>query len=133
MITTRIAHIYRSDKDKEGNLMIAKSGFNKGKPFTKISIKVEHTDYPDMYLNGFGSWITDKWEVGDEVHIEVTPRVYNDKTYHDFKPAKPIDPLVKAEFKKIEARLDKLENKPSTGGVPPVDYTSDVKPEDLPF
>lgn len=127
-ITARITHIYRNDKDKDGKLFIASSGFNAGKPFTKISVKIEHAEYVDTYINGFGSYITDKWNVGDEITIDITKKPYNGKDYFNFRTIRPVDPQVEARFVKIEKRLTDLESENKSPSNP-----SDVAPEDLPF
>lgn len=63
-----LTKIQRFTKDKEGNDLIAQSGFNKGKPFTRLVI---YTQEHEKSLSGFDSAVSANWKEGDKVEIEV--------------------------------------------------------------
>ena len=104
-MTETITFLKRDNTDREGNTLIAKSGPNAGKPYTRMSIKVESKG--DRYLSGFGNPGNASWQVGDSVDIVITESDKLDKNglpYLNFTQAKPAD-VASEGISKI---LDKL-------------------------
>jgi hypothetical protein len=105
---TKLLKLTRFTHDRDGQQYIAKSGPNKGNPYVKLSIQIDHPDYENMYLGGFENFTSKNWEVGQEIDIEVTKREYNGKEFFDFKPNRPLDASLEERLQKIEADITNL-------------------------
>lgn len=69
----KLTFVKRTDSDQQGNALISKQG----KPYTRVSIKIESKG--DRYISGFGSKENEAWKVGDEVEISITESSSKDK------------------------------------------------------
>jgi len=87
-----ITKIYRSSKDKKGNLLVTQDG----REYTRLAIKTK--EYGDRYLSGFGNEKNASWKVGDTVEITVE----ESGQYLNFSMPKEKDLLLE--------RVEKLEN-----------------------
>ncbi len=67
-----LSSVTRYTKDREGNPLISQSGFNKGKPYTRISLKT--IQHGERAISGFENPQTKNWQAGDDVEIEVTEK-----------------------------------------------------------
>ena len=65
MQKVKITKIYRTDKDKQGNLLKSKDG----KPYAKISIKTEENG--DRWIGGFQNARNKDWKEGDVVEVKI--------------------------------------------------------------
>ena len=70
----KLTYLKRDTSDREGNALISKQG----KPYTRLSIKVESKG--DRYISGFGNEGNKDWKVGDEVDITITESTTMDKS-----------------------------------------------------
>lgn len=61
-----LTNVFRTDKDKEGNKLVSKTG----KPYSKCNIKTQQ--HGDKWLSGFGNKTNEGWKVGDEVEVKIT-------------------------------------------------------------
>lgn len=137
MTQVTITQVYRSDKDKNGNALVGKSG----RPYSKCSIKCQ--EYGDKWLGGFGGAWNQNWKVGDTVTLEVK----QNGQYLNFEQVDE----TKVQADRIEKKLDiileyikankssdqprrssfeesLMEDKPS---LPPID--EEISLEDIPF
>lgn len=71
-----------------------------GKNYIICGIKID-----SQWLNGFGSKITEGWQPGMTVEIDVYEEEYNGKMYKKFKLLKKED-LLEARISNLEKRLD---------------------------
>lgn len=97
----KLTFVKRDSTDREGNPLISKQG----KPYTRMSIKVESRG--DRYLSGFANAGNASWKPGDEVDIVITEAQAKDKNgqpYLNFSQPKPAD-IASEGISKI---LDKL-------------------------
>lgn len=81
-----LTFLKRSTTDKEGNPLMSKQG----KPYTRLSIKVESKG--DRFISGFGNQANADWKVGDDVDITITEAEAKDKEgrpYLNFSQPKP--------------------------------------------
>ncbi len=76
----KITKIYRSDKNKKGEPFINKYG----NAYQRIAIQTDKHD--DKWVGGFGDDTTGKWDIGDEVNIDIE----KDGDWLNFKIAKEI-------------------------------------------
>lgn len=76
-----LTKVFRSDKDKNGNLLKTKDG----RGYTKIAIKAQ--EYGDKWLSGFDNKITCNWKEGDVVEVDVEQKgeYLNFKTVSEFQ------------------------------------------------
>lgn len=111
-----IEQVFVSDRSKEGKPFIGRNG----KPFKKVAIKVG-----DQWFSGFGNYITETYQAGDTVMIEVSEREYNGKIYYDFKPA--------GKLELLEMRIEKLEELVKKLGYVTNEVKQDVPEDEIPF
>lgn len=62
----RLTKVYRSTKDKNGNLLRTRDG----REYERVSIKVESRG--DKWISGFGNDENKQWKEGDSVDIKIT-------------------------------------------------------------
>lgn len=98
MQKVKITKIYRTDKDKQGNLLKSKDG----KPYAKISIKTEENG--DRWIGGFQNARNKDWKEGDVVEV----KIIQNGEYLNFETPKDID-LTTERIAKLEARVMRLE------------------------
>ena len=60
-----LTKVYRSNKDKNGNLLKNKDG----KEYTRLSVKCK--EYGDKYLSGFDAQWNGNWQIGDTVETDI--------------------------------------------------------------
>lgn len=73
-----------------------------GKPYTACGIKTEQ--HGDQFINGFGNPQTKRWNVLDEVEIEVYEEEYQGKKSLKFKTKHPMDDF-RERIEKLEAKV----------------------------
>lgn len=96
----KLTFVKRTDTDAKGDALVSKQG----KPYTRLSIKVESKG--ERYISGFGNQGNADWKVGDEVDITITESDAKDKTgkpYLNFSQPKKED--------KIDDKLELILNK----------------------
>lgn len=94
-----LTKVYASDKDKNGNPLVSKTG----KPYTKLAIKcVEHGD---KWLSGFQNSTNKGWAEGNEVDIIVKPN----GEYLNFDTPKAED-MLSARVSALEVEVLALRN-----------------------
>ena len=71
-----------------------------GKNYPTCAIKVD-----SQWLNGFGCKVTEAWQPGMTIEVDVFEEEYNGKMYKKFKLLKKED-LLEARVTKLEERLD---------------------------
>jgi len=86
-----ITKVYRSNKDKKGNLLKTSDG----REYTRLAIKTK--EYGDKYVSGFGNDKNSSWKVGDTVEVVVEKK----GEYLNFSMPKEKDVLLE--------RIEKLE------------------------
>lgn len=74
-IITEIAH---SDRRKDGTPFISK----KGKPYKMCKLKL---DGEPFYRSGFGSYITESWEIGKKLEVGKHIELSFNGDFHNFK------------------------------------------------
>lgn len=85
-----------------------KSGISKtGKPYTFYKIKTDK--HGDKVLTTFGSAVTAKWKVGDEIEIKVTETRSADGKYTNYNFEYPKVPPMGLELESLKMRVDKIE------------------------
>src|SRR3990167_30295 len=106
----KLTKIHRSDKDKNGNPYIGKTG----SPYTRLGIQT--LEHGSVWLSGFGNQFNANRKVGDIVDIEVEKVKGKDgKEYLNFKTASVEDKILKevnrqaAEIANLKARVSALE------------------------
>ena len=62
----KILKLYRNDKDKQGNPLKTKDG----RPYTRIRMQTDQ--HGEALVSGFQNAQSAKWEVGQEVDVDVT-------------------------------------------------------------
>lgn len=118
----KITKIYTTDKDKQGNALIAKSG----RPYTRLSIKTQ--EYGDKWISGFKGKESGTWREGDTVEVNITEKQTGDKTYLNFEVPKKEDEnekrLVGVEMKMsgLALRMGIIEER--LGIKTPADYSN---------
>lgn len=93
-----ITKIYKTDKDKQGNLLKSKEG----KPYTRMSIKTEQ--YGDKWISGFENKDNSSWKEGDEVEVLIK----ENGEYLNFETPKK-DDKVNDKLELILTKLGKLQ------------------------
>lgn len=88
-----ITKVYRSNKDKKGNLLKTSDG----REYTRLAIKTK--EYGDRYVSGFGNDKNSSWNVGDTVEVVIEQK----GEYLNFSMPKEKDVLTE--------RIDVLEKK----------------------
>lgn len=91
--TLHLTRVYRSDKDKNGQTLMGRSG----RPYTKIAIKA--TEYGDKWINGFGNRDNNRWQDGDVVKA----RVVQSGQYLNLEMV--------SELEQVMLKLDEMSNK----------------------
>lgn len=132
----KLTFVKRTDTDAKGDALVSKQG----KPYTRVSIKVESKG--DRYISGFGNQGNAEWKVGDEVDITITESDTKDKTgkpYLNFSQPKKQE----NNSEQMEIILNKLTGIQLTLGaiadhvIPKkkaaYEYAEDENPEDVPF
>ena len=101
----KITKIYRSNKDKNGNLLTTKDG----REYTRLAFKcVEHGD---KWVSGFGNDANASWAVGDDVDVVIE----ESGQYVNFKmPSNKVSPEdvknIWEEIEKLKQEIEKLKN-----------------------
>ena len=90
-----ITKVFKSDKDKNGNLLKTKDG----RAYQKLAIKTK--EYGDRWISGFLSFWNQDWKEGMIVGASVEPN----GDFLNLKKPDPVDEL-RQEFK---ARIEALE------------------------
>lgn len=90
-----LTKIYRSDKDKNGKLLVTKDG----RAYSKIAVKTK--EYGDKFISGFSSYWNKDWVEGQVVGAVVEPN-------GDFLNLKKPDPIAELE-EKLTKRILVLE------------------------
>lgn len=85
----KLTTIASTNKKKDGTVMVNKFG-----NFWRVGIKTEQ--HEDQWLNGFTKY-EPKWEVGDEIDIEVTTEEFNGKEQLKFRVAKKDEAVEEVE------------------------------------
>jgi len=86
-----IVKVYRSNKDKQGNILKTQDG----REYTRLAIQTK--EHGQKWISGFGNSKNSDWKAGDSVDIIIEPN----GEYLNFKMPKDINEL--------EARVAKLE------------------------
>jgi len=102
-----ITEIKRYDKDKNGSPLVNRNG----KPYQRVVIKVGGNE---NQISGFGSELTDSWNVGDEVDVEIT----QSGKYWNFKPATQKSMEANLVIAKLDEILSLLRGKQSQEHIP---------------
>ncbi len=101
MKTVKIRWIKRTERT-------AKSGKNKGKPFTSVSLLVEGSD---VFIGAYGHKSNEGWKVGDEITVDIeankVTRDGEEKTYYNVK--NPSGKISQEDFTKLSDRVTTLE------------------------
>lgn len=77
-----------------------------GKTYTPLTIKLE--EYGNEFINGFSNFTTDKWQVGDNVELEITEKEYNGKMYKNFKTTR--SGVSSQALEEINKKLDDIKS-----------------------
>lgn len=132
-----LSFINRTDKDKNGNPLVTKTG----KPYSRLSIKT--IQHGDKYLSGFSDGWNQGWKLGDEVSIDVT----QNGQYLNFgkvnMEAVLLDRVNSLEAKMIQvvAEIKRINNKTTSAGTP-VPFSEpepslppedEINPDEIPF
>lgn len=96
MKTITLTSVYRTNKAKDGTLLMGKNGKN----YERLGIKCQ--EYGDTWLSGFGGFWNQDWSEGDKVNVEIKEVKSGDKVYINFEK---VD-----ENKILEERIKKLED-----------------------
>jgi len=98
-----ITKIFKSDKDKNGNLLKTKDG----RAYSKLAIKTK--EYGDKWISGFLSFWNENWVEGQIVGANVEPN-------GDFLNLKKPDPVAELEVrvKELENQFAQFINQPQT-------------------
>src|SRR3990167_6408169 len=99
-----ISYINVFKEGKDGKLYVSKNG----KPFVRVSIKVEDPQYKDEYISGLWFGADCPWKVGESVEIIIREEEYQGKKQWKFEVPKKENPNQKY-FEEIMGRLLKLE------------------------
>src|SRR3990167_2470575 len=99
-----ISYINVFKTDKEGKPYTTKTG----KPFVRVSIKVEDELYKDQFISGLWFGADCPWKVGDVVSLIIREEEYQGKKSLKFELPKKENPNQKY-FEEITGRLLKLE------------------------
>ena len=97
----KITQIYRSDKDKNGNLLKTADG----RPYERIAIKT--AEYGDRWISGFGNRRNRDWRVGDVVDIEISEVEKDGQIYLNFETPSRLD-LLEERIGALEVQVDAL-------------------------
>ena len=93
-----LTKIYRSDKDKNGNLLKTKDG----RPYERISVKC--SEFGEKWLSGFSNRTNFNWKEGDAVMVEIEEK----GEYLNFKTLSLLD-LLEIRIDGLEEQVKKLE------------------------
>jgi hypothetical protein len=93
----KLTKIYKTSNKKDGSPLIDRNG----KPFTRLSIKVQ--EYGDKWLSGFSNPSNQTWREGDTVEIEVE----QSGQYLNFKQPNPRTANLQ-QLQTIEKKLDEV-------------------------
>jgi len=115
-----ITKVYRSNKDKKGNLLISQNG----NEYTRLAIKTK--EYGDRYVSGFGNDKNAGWKVGDIVEVIVEEK----GEYLNFSMPKEKD-LIAERIDALEKRIEELEERLYQNPALIKDDTETI--DDLPF
>lgn len=96
MKTITLTAVFRTNKNKDGSLLMGKNGKN----YERLGIKCQ--EYGETWLSGFGAQWNQSWAEGDKVNVEIKEVKSGDKTYINFDKAD--------ETKMLEERIVALEN-----------------------
>ena len=99
-----ISYINVFKEGKDGKLYVSKNG----KPFVRVSIKVEDPQYKDEYISGLWFGADCPWKVGESVEIIIREEEYQGKKQWKFELPKKENPNQKY-FEEINDRLLKIE------------------------
>ena len=113
-----ITKIYRSDKDKNGNLLKTKDG----RPYTRVAIKTQK--YGDRFISGFGGDWNENWQIGDSVNIKVEEV----GEYLNFSKIDRLDEL-EARIKALEDYMLNQDRNPEEDN----GHIEEINAENLPF
>ena len=94
-----ITKVYRSNKDKKGNLLTTSDG----REYTRLAIKTR--EYGDRYVSGFGNDKNASWKVGDTVEVVVEQK----GEYLNFSMPKEKDVLIE-RIEALEERVRIIED-----------------------
>lgn len=86
-----LTKVYRTNRDKQGNLLKTKDG----RPYERISIRTQ--EHGDKWISGFSAPWNDNWNEGDVINANV-------ETRGDYLNFSKIDPM-----EDFESRLKALE------------------------
>lgn len=102
----KLTYLNRTTTDKMGEPLRTKQG----KPYTRLSIKVESKG--DRFISGFGNQTNSEWQVGDEVDIVITEAEAKDKEgrpYLNFSMPKP-GSIDSEKLQEIYEGVERLQN-----------------------
>jgi hypothetical protein len=91
-----LTKIYRTNKDKQGNLLKSAKGFN----YERLGLKTQ--EHGDTWLSGFGGDWNQSWQEGQTVDVEVKQVEKDGKVYLNFERINELD--------EIRTRLTTLED-----------------------
>ena len=107
MTQVTITKVYRSDKDKNGNVLMSKAG----RPYTKLAIKTK--EYGDRWLSGFDNKDTSSWNDGDTVELNIEEK----GEYLNFNTKKSsgqdwggVIEVIRLELSDLKKRVSNLES-----------------------
>lgn len=101
MQKVKITQIFKTNKDKNGNILKNKDG----REYTRMSIKIEGNE---SWISGFENKDNSSWKEGDEVVVNIEKVTQGDKVYLNFKNPSELDSL-RAVVEDLEKRVKSLE------------------------
>jgi len=103
----QIEKIFRSDKDRDGNVLVYKKS---GNPYTKVDIYVDARAIPDGDFQGKMSFFDSYNEAVDwEIGTALTGSVIKNGKYFNFKMNKQEKKSYSVDIKDLQTRVQKLE------------------------
>lgn len=103
--TVIISDIRDYDKDKNGNLYVAKNRDGTTRNYVRRMIKVDGTE---NVLSGFKSKNNENWKSGDEVSISIEKVEKDGKTYWNFSDVKLEDRMMEM-ITSLQRRVSAIE------------------------
>ena len=118
-----ITKIFKSDKDKNGNLLKTKDG----RAYSKLAIKTK--EYGDKWISGFLGYWNENWVEGQIVGAVVEPN----GDFLNLKKPEPVAEL-EARVKELEKNMAIMMNMPQNdGGRGDYEEHGHVEDKSLPF
>lgn len=112
MKTITLTAVYRTNKNKDGSLLMGKNGKN----YERLGIKCQ--EYGETWLSGFGGQWNQNWAEGDKVNVEIKEVKSGDKTYINFDRVDETKILAERVTKLEEAVFGKKEMTPVQNNAP---------------